>query len=107
MLAVNNSEQRAILLPYEIFNSELPSGAKLLWGEYNSLSKGDKPYFASRDFIYKRLKISKGSISNYTTLLHDNQYLTENILYSGYKFKTRAVITKRFERNHSTNQTKT
>jgi len=96
--SIDSSVERSILLPFEVFHSQLPSGAKLLWGEYNSLSKGEKAYFASRKYIRERLRISESSISNYTTLLYDNQFLITNELFSGYKFKKRAVITKKFDR---------
>lgn len=98
LLSVNSMKERAILLPFEVFHSKLPSGAKLLWGEYNSLSMGVKAYYGSRKMITERLRISESSISNYTTLLYDNQFLVKNELFSGYKFKKRAVITKRFDR---------
>lgn len=104
--ALNSSEERAILLPFEIFHSKLPSGAKLLWGEYNSLSKGEKVYFGSRKFVSERLQISPSSISNYTTLLYDNQFLVKNELHSGYKFKTRGVVTKKFDRKPIDNKKK-
>lgn len=93
------SVERNILLVFEVFHSELPCGAKLLWGEYNSLSKGVKAYYGSRKYIRERLKISESSISNYTTLLYDNQFLIKNELFSSYKFKKRGVVTKRFNRN--------
>lgn len=93
-LAVNSSGQRAILLPFEVFHSKLSSGAKLLWGEYNSFSI----YYASREYVSKRLKIGVSSISNYTTLLYDNQFLVEKEIVSGYKFKKRGVVTKKFDR---------
>ncbi|PZD76769.1 replication/maintenance protein RepL [Mesonia sp. K7] len=96
--AIDSSNERAIIIPFEVFHSDLPSGAKLLWGEYNSLSKGERVYFASRKYITERLRISPSSISNYTTLLYDNQFLEKNELFSGYKFKKRVVITKKFDR---------
>ncbi|MGB6092922.1 MAG: helix-turn-helix domain-containing protein [Moheibacter sp.] len=96
--AVNSSGERSILLPFEVFHSKLPSGAKLLWGEYNSLSKGKKVYFGGRKYISERLRISESSISNYTTLLYDNQFLIKNELFSGYKYKQRGVVTKKFDR---------
>lgn len=96
--SVNSSKERSILLPFEVFHSKLPSGAKLLWGEYNSLSKGERAYFGSRKYISGRLRISESSISNYTTLLYDNQFLIKNELFSGYKFKKRSVVTKRYDR---------
>jgi DNA-binding CsgD family transcriptional regulator len=96
--SIDSSVERSILLPFEVFHSQLPSGAKLLWGEYNSLSKGEKVYYASRKFISDRLRISESSISNYTTLLYDNQFLIKNELFSGYKFKKRSVVTKIFDR---------
>ncbi|MBW4360660.1 helix-turn-helix domain-containing protein [Flavobacterium taihuense] len=96
--SVNSSKERSILLFFEVFHSKLPSGAKLLWGEYNSLSKGEKVYFGSRKYVSGRLRISESSISNYTTLLYDNQFLIKNELFSGYKFKKRSVVTKKFDR---------
>ncbi len=93
-----SSGERSILLPFEIFHSKLPSGAKLLWGEYNSFSKGEKVCTAGRKYISERLKISESSISNYTTLLYDNQFLVKNEIFSGYKFKKRGVVTKKFDR---------
>jgi DNA-binding CsgD family transcriptional regulator len=98
--SIHNSIERSILLPFEIFHSELPSGAKLLWGEFNSISKGEKVYFASRKFTSERLRISESSISNYTTLLYDNQFLIKKEIFSGYKFKTRGVVTAKFDRNY-------
>ena len=97
--SVLSSKERSILIPFEIFHSMLPSGAKLLWGEYNSLSKGEKVYFANRKYVSDRLRISVSSISNYTTLLFDNQFLIKNELFSGYEFKKRSVITCKFERD--------
>lgn len=96
--SVYSSKERRVLLPFEVFHSKLPSGAKLLWGEYNSLSKGEKAYFGSRKYVSERLRISESSISNYTTLLYDNQFLVKNELFSSYKFKKRSVITKKFDR---------
>lgn len=96
--SIDSSKERLIVLPFEIFHSQLPSGAKLLWGEYNSFSKGENVYFASRKFVSERLRISESSISNYTTLLYDNNFLIKNELFSGYKFKKRSVITTKFDR---------
>ena len=97
--SVNSLKKRAILLVYEVFHSDLPSGAKLLWGEYNSISMGVKVCQTSRKEITKRLRISGSSISTYTTLLYDNQFLVKYELFSDYKFRKRGVVTKRFDRN--------
>lgn len=97
--SVNSLKKRGILLVYEVFHSKLPSGAKLLWGEYNSISKGIKAYYGSREKITERLRISESSISTYTTLLYDNQFLVKYEVFSDNKFKKRTVITKRFDRN--------
>lgn len=96
--AIDLRKERTILLPFEIFNSKLNAGAKILWGEYNSISKGKKPYYASRQYTAKRLHMNKSSISSWTTLLKDKQFLTHE-LYSEYKFRKKVVITTIFERS--------
>src|SRR5690606_31519425 len=59
---IQQRKDRTILIPFEVFNSKLPPGAKILWGEYNSLSKGKKPYYASREYTSKRLNMNKSRI---------------------------------------------
>jgi len=97
--AVESRKERAILLPFEIFHSKLPPGAKILWGEYNSLSKGVKPYNKTNEFISKRLNIGKSTITMFTKRLHKDGFLTKYDVYSDYEFKERIVITKIFKRN--------
>jgi len=103
--AIDLRKERTILLPFEIFNSKLNAGAKILWGEYNSISKGVKPYYASRQYTAQRLHMNKSSISSWTTVLKDKQFLTYE-LYSGYKFRKKVVITTIFERNKTNDYNK-
>lgn len=95
---IKKRKGRTILLPFEVFNSKLNAGAKILWGEYNSLSKGQIPYKYGREFISKQLNMSESSISTWNTLLYDNDFLTTYEVFSGYKFKKMIIITKKFER---------
>jgi hypothetical protein len=58
-------DERTIYIPFEIYSHpKLRTGEKLLWGEYNSFSKGENFYFASREYTAKRLNVSKESITN-------------------------------------------
>ena len=95
---IDLNKGRTILLPFEVFNSKLNAGAKILWGEYNSLSKGKREYYASRQYTSERLNMGESSISSWTTLLYDNDFIVKNELYSGYMYKKKKVVTKIFER---------
>jgi len=93
-------DRREIYIPFEIYNHKhLTTGAKLLWGEYNSISGGVKQYFASRDYTAKRLNASVESITNWTKLLYDNKLLklyTHNV---GYCKSQKVVVTVDFNQN--------
>lgn len=91
------SDGRNILLPYIIYNHEsLTTGAKLLWGEYNSISKGKREYFASREYTAKRLGCSVESISNWTKLLFDKNFLFDYFHKKGYCKSQKVVLTRMF-----------
>lgn len=87
-------DNRNIILPQKIYNHpSLTTGAKLLWGEYNSISKGHKEYFAKREYSAKRLDVSEESITNWTILLNENKLLLQYFHKYGYCKNQRVVIT--------------
>ncbi len=68
----SSKDRRNIKLPFEVYsNKRLKTGEKLLWGEYNSISKGEKEYFAKREHTANRLSVSVESISNWTKSLNE------------------------------------
>ena len=88
---------REIFIPHQIYGSKhLTSGAKLLWGEYNSLSSGIKQYFASRQYTANRLNASVESITNWTKQLYDNKFLKLYEHNTGYCKSQKVVITVDF-----------
>lgn len=94
-----NKDKRNIKLPFEIYtNNRLKTGEKLLWGEYNSISKGEIVYFAKREYTAKRLNVSIESISNWTKSLFEKELLREYHLVTGYCTHQRKIITCRFDR---------
>ena len=94
-----NRDQRNIKLPFEIYhNEQLKTGEKLLWGEYNSISKGEKNYFASREYTAKRLSVSVESITNWTKSLNEKGLLKEYQIVKNYCAHQRQIITCRFDR---------
>lgn len=94
-----NKDQRNIKLPFEIYtDNRLKTGEKLLWGEYNSISKGEIVYFAKREYTAKRLNVSIESISNWTKSLFEKELLREYHLVTGYCTHQRKIITCRFGR---------
>lgn len=90
------SDLRNIILPFEIYNSKMNTGAKLLWGEYNSMKKGKRAYFASREYSANRLNSSVESISNWTKQLNKMDFLRHYEVISGYEKKVKIVMTKEF-----------
>ena len=94
-----NKDHRNIKLPFEIYtDNRLKTGEKLLWGEYNSISKGEIVYFAKREYTAKRLNVSIESISNWTKSLFEKEFLREYNLVTGYCTHQRKIITCRFDR---------
>ncbi|WP_407556500.1 hypothetical protein [Winogradskyella sp. 4-2091] len=91
-------DKREIFLPFEIYNhKELNTGAKLLWGEYNSISKGRREYFAKRSFTSKRLNASEESITNWTKQLKEHQLLKKYQHRTGYCKSQKVIITCEFK----------
>lgn len=94
-----NKDQRNIKLPIEIYsNKELKTGEKLLWGEYNSISKGEKEYFAKREHTANRLSVSVESISNWTKSLNEKGLFKKYQIVTGYHTHQRKIITCRFDK---------
>lgn len=93
-----NKDQRNIKLPFEIYsNKALKTGEKLLWGEYNSISKGVKEYFASREYTANRLNVSVESVTNWTKSLNEKGLFKKYEIVTGYYTHQRKIITCRFD----------
>jgi len=91
-------DKRNIRIPFEIYHHpELKTGEKLLWGEYNSISKGEKYYYAKREYTANRLGVSVESVSNWTTSLHKKGCFSKYEIISGYYTHQRKIITCRFD----------
>lgn len=96
---VENKDKRNIKLPIEIYShKELKTGEKLLWGEYNSISKSIIEYFAKREYTAKRLNVSVESISNWTKALYEKGLLEEYKVISGYCARRKIIITCSFDK---------
>ncbi len=93
-----SGDNREILLPPEIYSSKMNTGAKLLWGEYNSISQGVKTYFAKREYTARRIGASEQSITNWTKELADNKFLREYYHKTGYAVSQKIVETCIFKR---------
>lgn len=95
---IENRDRRNIKIPFEIYsNTALKTGEKLLWGEYNSISKGEKKYFASREYTANRLSVSVESVSNWTKSLYEKSLFEDYMVISGYCSHQRRIITYRFD----------
>ncbi|WBV59891.1 hypothetical protein PFY12_12660 [Chryseobacterium camelliae] len=92
-------DRRNIKIPFEVYsNKALKTGEKLLWGEYNSISKGEKEYFAKREYTAYRLNVSVESVSNWTTSLNEKGLFKKYEIVSGYYTHQRKIITCRFDK---------
>lgn len=99
------NDKRDILLPFEVYSSNnILSGSKLLWGEYNSISKGEIKYFMRRSKTSLRIGVSEQSITNWTKELDDNGFLKMYNNIYGYNTTQRIVITKTFIRTDINNE---
>lgn len=95
-LSVSKEDQRDLIIPFWVYHSNLSSGSKLLWAEYNSFSNNGKSYYASREFSAKRLGCTKESITNWTKELLQKDFLKYYELKSGYCTKQRSIVTYKF-----------
>lgn len=91
------NDYREIKLPHQIYrHNNLTTGAKLLWGEYNSMSKGGGKYFASREYTAKRLNCSLESVTNWTKQLLEFSLLESCEYKRGYGKSQKVVVTFKF-----------
>ncbi len=98
-LFVEKGDARDVVIPYWIYNNKnLSTGSKLLWGEYNSISKGKKSYFASREFTANKLGCSVQSVSKWTKELDDNNLLKSYKVVAGYGTKQKRIVTCTFSK---------
>lgn len=99
-----NPSQREILLPHAVYSiKKLDAGAKLLWAEYNSLSKMDqKECRAKRETLANRLKCSVDSISNWFKKLEKHDLFLHTELRYGANSKQRVVKTRDFNNKKET-----
>jgi len=100
---VNEKEQKKYIseciLFFEIYShAEITTGAKLLWGEYNTLSKTEDGYFKERLTTAKIMNVSVGSITNWTKQLSIYGLLKEYEIKSEYYKKQKVVRTIEFSR---------
>lgn len=91
---------RMIIIPFEVYSHpNLKVGAKLLWGEYNSMSKNEKGYFQKRETTANKFNVSEDSITNWTKELEQYGFLEEYTIKSGYHTKQKIVRTKDLRKN--------
>lgn len=90
-------DRREVILPHQVYKSKIPTGAKLLWGEYNSISKGKREYFASREYTAKRLNCSVESVSSWTNNLSKGKFLKFYNLCRTKNNIQKIVITEDFQ----------
>ena len=96
--SANKIDRREIFLPFEIYSHKyLSTGAKLLWGEYNSISKGIREYFAKRSYTSKRLNASVESITNWTKQLEQYQLLKKYGHRTGFCTNQKVIVTCEFK----------
>lgn len=95
-----SKDKRTVLIPFEIYHTNIPAGAKLLWGEYNSLSKGKGIYFSKRETTAQRLGCNLESVTNWTKVLNKRGFLEDYWLVHGYGCNQKRVITKTFKRRN-------
>jgi hypothetical protein len=87
------------ILPFEIYNhNEITTGAKLLWGEYNTLSRTEDGYIKKRETTSIIMNVSVGSITNWTKQLSIYGFLKEYEIKSEYYKKQKVVRTIEFSR---------
>ncbi|MDX6191612.1 hypothetical protein SGQ83_19820 [Flavobacterium sp. Fl-318] len=85
-------DSRECIVPFEIYNNpNLKTGSKLLWGEYNTMSKTENGYYSKRETNSKRMNVSDGSITNWTKELFANEFLEVYEVKSGYITKNKKL----------------
>jgi hypothetical protein len=94
----NNVSKRYIIIPPEVYNSPISPGAKLLYGEFNSLVRSNGRYFATRSYTANRMSCSKNSISNWTKELIKNDHIINYKILAGNCTKQRIVVTRNYQK---------
>ncbi len=102
---VNEKEQKKYIsectLFFEIYShTEITTGAKLLWGEYNTMSKTTDGYIKKRETTSIIMNVSVGSITNWTKQLSIYGFLKEYEIKSEYYKKQKVVRTIEFSRKY-------
>lgn len=77
-LIKDKADKRKLILPFEIYNHpNLTDGAKLFWGDVNSLSENKNGYYQQRITAKLRFNVSEDTITNWTKELRTNELLEE------------------------------
>ncbi|MDT0646947.1 hypothetical protein RM545_09610 [Zunongwangia sp. F260] len=90
-------DKAQILLPFDLYTlSNVNTGAKLLWGVYNFISRGFRDYFALRETTAAKMGVSVGSITNWTKELNQERLLKMYEHRNGYCTSQTVVVTCTF-----------
>lgn len=91
-LKILEGDNQTIYLPFETYNLKtIKSGEKLLWGMYNSVSRGFKDYFAKRVTTANNMAMSVETVTKYTKCLYQAGLLKLYKHNYGY-FSSQTVI---------------
>lgn len=91
------NDKGQIILPFDLYSlSDMSTGAKLLWGVYNFISRGFRDYFALRETTAAKMNVSVGSITNWTKELNQKKLLKMYEQRNGYCTSQTLVVTCSF-----------
>ena len=93
---LNQNDMMAYIYPWVYQNKKLCTGAKLLYGEYNSISRSQKNYFAKREYTAKKLNVSVESVTNWTKQLQKEGCLESYFHRRGYCSNQKVIRTSNF-----------
>ncbi|TXK78910.1 hypothetical protein [Mesonia sp. K4-1] len=93
---LDQNDMMAYIYPWVYQNEQLSTGAKLLYGEYNSISRSQRNYFASRQYSADKLNVSVESITNWTKQLYQEGCLDCYYHNRGYYRNQKVVRTSGF-----------
>ncbi|WP_026836539.1 hypothetical protein [Gillisia sp. JM1] len=93
-LKILEGDNQIIYLPFAVYNLKtIKSGEKLLWGLYNSVSRGFKDYFAKRLTTANNLSMSVETVTKYTKALNQAGLLKLYTHNSGYCSNQTVIVT--------------
>lgn len=96
-LEFSEDDKGQVVLPFDLYSlSNVNTGAKLLWGVYNFISRGFRDYFALRETTAARINVSVGSITNWTKELDQKRLLKMYEHRNGYCTSQTVVVTCSF-----------